>query len=130
VPALDAGVQENLVACGGDPSAQLDVFDRRPMIAIRIEASVPDKDVTAHGSAARPKGRDRPGRLAMREVVQQVSVLREEPRLTRGIVIGPYDGRQVRGLREVPQESLNGIVMDADVRINENDNLGFCLLNG
>ena len=104
--------------------AELDVLDRWPGVESGIEAAKIEKDLAADHSATRPERVHWAGiavecALLVHEVMQQVAELAHNVSCRRVVVVGTEQGGEAWVGDKTCHAAAQGIGMDRDVRVQE-----------
>src|SRR5438552_3922925 len=102
-----------------DPGAQLDIFDGRTTVALRIKAAKRQEELTPYGATAAPEGADLAITVLVDIVVEQILVLREKVRRGGSVIVGTHHRVKRRIGSEPLGEAPQRVLMDAYVRINK-----------
>ncbi len=120
----DVASQHNTVAGPGEAIPQLDVFNGRAGISVRVEPAVLEKEGAAHGTATRPEGVHSPNSrvessLLVHEMVEQVAVSADDAASGWRIVVRTEERSQRRVAVEPGCSPSQGVGMDCDVGVEE-----------
>src|SRR3970040_466746 len=90
--SLESGAQADAPAGGAQAPAELDVLDRRVLVALDVESADREKSAAPPDAATGPERRCLFGPFLMIEVVHEVLVLGQKVACGRGVVVGAEDG--------------------------------------
>ena len=121
--SLDPRLEQDRVAGGAKAGPELNVLDRRRRVPLLVESAQLLEDRGANRAQPRPECRCRPRRLRMDVMVEQVAKTRNEVGLGRIVIVGSKDSRQVRVVGESPPDAHEGVAMDSDIRVDEDEQL-------
>src|SRR5678815_3482734 len=102
-----------------DPGAELDIFNGRTSVALRIEAAKGAEYLTPYGATAAPKGADLSLAILVDVVVEQILVLREKVRCGRSVIVGTHYSVKHRIGSEPLGEAHQRVLMDTDVCVDK-----------
>ena len=109
------------------PSSMSSIAGRR--IEPGVEPAELEEELAANHPAAGPEGMGRPGVVDERsvlvdEMMEQVAVLADQARRGRCIVVGAEEGREARVGLEPRHGAAQGLGVDGDVGVEEEDQGG------
>src|SRR5215469_10518788 len=121
--ALELPVEEDPPSRGVQAIAELDVLHGWAREGRRVEAAdLPEVDA-ANGAQPGPEGGRRRAAFLMDEVVEQVAIARDQPRRSRGVVVGA-EHRGERGIiREGPSDACEPARSHDHVGVDEHEHL-------
>ena len=124
VSDADGWVEQDPRAAVGNPIAELDVFDAGPVEPL-VESSGIKEYTAAHAATPAPEGESTPVGVPMHITVGEVSVLRAESWIPRGVIIRPDNGCKCGVMKEVTFHHLEGVRVNAGVGIKKRQKVAF-----
>src|SRR5947208_6729471 len=94
--ALNSWVEKDAGSAGGEPGAEIDVFDGRTGKAVLVEAADSFERLAPNRAEARPERRGRPRPLVVDMVVQQIAEVGHEPVPGRVVVVRAEHRGEIR----------------------------------
>src|SRR5205814_3132474 len=117
--ALQLFVEHDAKAGPAHPNAELEVFDSVESPA--SEAADCLEDVATDRPASGPERRGCGVGLLMREVMEEVAILRDDPRCARRSIIGSEQGLELGVRVESPANPVKRVGSHDDIGVHEED---------
>src|SRR6266508_1053237 len=123
VRASDLRLEQDERAGLEQAHAELDVLDRGPRVALRVEAAGGEERVPPDRAESRPEGRRRPGRARVHVMVQEVAEGRDDAVGGRCVVVGAEEGGQLRVGVEGRADPAERVRVDEYVGVDEDEHV-------
>lgn len=123
VSPLDGRVELDATAGIGETHAEIDVFDRRSRKPLLVETAARFEGISPHRAESGPEGCRRPRPLVMDVVVEEVAKGRDQTGASGLVVVRAEHRDELRVASEVGTNTTEGIDVNGNIRIDENEDV-------